>query len=261
MSGICPIAEHGFWKQRAKAQLGLAHLMSASQSAAGFNGTTTTGWLIGLDGTHVGEDFRLQEGDVVVGSGWDADVVLTAPGLSGSHALFQSTHDKCKVSDLGGREGLIVNGVATKREILFDGDEVTIGGLRLMFRSATQQNSGYRPQFRERPQGVPVISAMKRRFLAGWLLARNGAHQGQDFRLLIGSNTVGRKAGVDIALNEPSILDEHLVIGATHEHGLISSSESATGIRVNGAKISGDTGIFDSDILQLNEVEFLVKWF
>jgi len=261
MAEICPIAERGFWSERSRSQRGLAHILSSHQSANGFIGHQTLGWLIGLDGVHIGEDFRLQDGTITIGAGWNAGVVLTAPGLSSSHAAISSSTDSCMIRDIGGREGVLVNGTKVSREFLQDGDEIGIGGQRLMYRSAKAEAPGYRPKFRPRPHGVPIMTAVKRRYVAGWLLGRNGAHMGQDFRLLIGSNTVGVGTAIEVALADAGILDRHLVLQATKDRGIISATETASDVLVNGKKLSGDRSIVDSDVLTLNNIEFLVKWF
>jgi hypothetical protein len=93
------------------------------------------------------------------------------------------------------------------------------------------------------------------------LVARSGVHLGQDFRVLTGANTIGKKTGIDISLADPAIQDQHLILTATRERGVISGFETARLICVNGKPLKGDQIIADSDVLRLNDVEFLVKWF
>lgn len=67
-----------------------------------------------------------------VGRGDDGDLVLASDAVSREHAVFVRRGDGVTVSDLGSRNGVLVNGATTSGEhLLSDGDRITIGPVTL----------------------------------------------------------------------------------------------------------------------------------
>ena len=71
---------------------------------------------------------------MTVGTLQSNDMVLDADGVSRVHAVFERFGDSWCVRDLGSRNGTFVNGGRIIGErALHSGDEVVLGGLRLLF--------------------------------------------------------------------------------------------------------------------------------
>lgn len=86
---------------------------------------------------HAGRTLLLHEGPNVIGRDPDVAIVIDSPKVSRRHALITINAGGATMSDLGSKNGTFVNGVRVRSPIfLSDGDEITVGSTRLVFRSA-----------------------------------------------------------------------------------------------------------------------------
>jgi len=94
------------------------------------------GWLVALDGAQKGEDFRIREGQNIIGSGADADIQLHDVTISSRHASLRYKDNKFVLSDLDSTNGTFLNSGSgpIAREELKDNDIVTLGGVSLKFK-------------------------------------------------------------------------------------------------------------------------------
>jgi hypothetical protein len=94
------------------------------------------GWFVALDGDQKGEDFRLREGQNMIGSDSSCDVVLTDGTISGKHASLRYKDGKFFLTDLDSTNGSFLNDQADSiaREELKDNDIVRLGDVRLKFK-------------------------------------------------------------------------------------------------------------------------------
>jgi pSer/pThr/pTyr-binding forkhead associated (FHA) protein len=91
-----------------------------------------------------GEGRRLPLRDEqTLGRGREADLRLDDPGASRLHVRLSRSRDGYVASDLGSKNGLCVNGRrCTRPRALRAGDELTIGGTRLVFDGGQQATDG-----------------------------------------------------------------------------------------------------------------------
>ena len=81
------------------------------------------------------EQFPLFVGENIVGRAPEANVRLEASGVSRRHARIEVAGDHVHIEDLGSKNGTAVRGQRiTAATPLTDGDDVTIGSVRLLFR-------------------------------------------------------------------------------------------------------------------------------
>ena len=94
------------------------------------------GWLVALTGEQKGEDFRIRDGQNIIGSAPDADVVLRDSAVSSKHASLRCKDQKFFITDLDSTNGTFVNDASepVAREELKDNDLVRIGDLTLKFK-------------------------------------------------------------------------------------------------------------------------------
>lgn len=94
------------------------------------------GWFVALTGEQKGEDFRVHDGQNVIGSAPDADIVLRDTAISGKHASLRYKDQKFFLTDLDSSNGTYVNDGSTPiaREELKDNDIVRIGEVSLKFK-------------------------------------------------------------------------------------------------------------------------------
>jgi len=73
----------------------------------------------------------LSPGDTIVGRASLCDLPIDDPSISRRHARFRVHGDRCRLTDLGGRNGTFVNGEAITEAELRDGDTVVVGRFAL----------------------------------------------------------------------------------------------------------------------------------
>jgi hypothetical protein len=94
------------------------------------------GWFVALTGEQKGEDFRIRDGQNVIGSASDADIVLRDTTISGKHASLRYKDQKFFLTDLDSSNGTYLNDARDPiaREELKDNDVVRIGEVSLKFK-------------------------------------------------------------------------------------------------------------------------------
>lgn len=83
--------------------------------------------LVVLAGEGVGQMFRIEGSEVVVGRGDDADIRLQDDGVSRRHARIVRTKGELCIEDLQSANGTLLNGQSVRNAVLRDGDKIQIG--------------------------------------------------------------------------------------------------------------------------------------
>ncbi len=108
------------------------------------------------------------DGEVVVGSTSDCDLVLTDPSVSPRHCRIEKKSGRWRVADLASETGTRVRGTEVSQLVLSDGDAIEVGGVALRFHRS-----------RPRPGGAPPVAdeaessespRRGRRAVSPWLL-------------------------------------------------------------------------------------------
>lgn len=95
------------------------------------------GWLVVLDGPQRGEDFRLRDGQNVIGSGPVADIRLQGEAVDARHASLRHRSGAFSLTDLDSHKGTFLNAGVTRiaRQMLKDNDVIRIGCVSLKFKA------------------------------------------------------------------------------------------------------------------------------
>lgn len=95
------------------------------------------GWVVALNGSDRGQDFRLNSGKNVLGTAADCEIVLTDPYLSSKHATIR--HDgqdgSFMIIDLDSTNGTFVNDKRISKDELIDNDTIRLGRTELKFKA------------------------------------------------------------------------------------------------------------------------------
>ena len=94
--------------------------------------------------------------------------------------------------------------------------------------------------------------------VCGWLVALNGQHKGEDFRLRVGKNVIGAAADCDIVLTDKKISRKHATIRYEGGEFQIADLDSSNGTHVNDEKVQKHD-LIDNDIIKLGDIEFEFK--
>ena len=94
------------------------------------------GWLVALTGEQKGEDFQVREGQNILGTSPDADIVVRDSAASARHASIRHKEGKFFLVDLDSENGTRLNDgeQPIARETLKDNDVIRIGELTLKFK-------------------------------------------------------------------------------------------------------------------------------
>jgi hypothetical protein len=94
------------------------------------------GWFVALTGDQKGEDFRIRDGQNIIGSAGDADILLRDTAVSGKHASLRYKDQKFYITDLDSTNGTFLNEGKDPiaREELKDNDIIRVGEVSLKFK-------------------------------------------------------------------------------------------------------------------------------
>ena len=98
----------------------------------------------------------------------------------------------------------------------------------------------------------------KSREVCGWIVALNGQHKGEDFRLRTGKNVLGTAADCDIVLTDKKISRKHATLRYEGGEFQIADLDSSNGTFVNDEKVQKHD-LIDNDIIKLGDIQFEFK--
>jgi hypothetical protein len=81
----------------------------------------------------------------------------------------------------------------------------------------------------------------------------------QEFDLRPGATRIGRSAGCEITIDDPSISREHAEIVVDDRGACIRDLGSRNGVRVNGARITGETTLRDGDRIGIGQQDLVLN--
>jgi diguanylate cyclase (GGDEF)-like protein len=89
-------------------------------------------YLIVLAGTNVGEMFKLDDNESVIGRSTGVTIRLTDDGISRRHARVVQEGGEVTIEDLKSANGTLVNGSTIERHVLRDGDKIRLGSTTIL---------------------------------------------------------------------------------------------------------------------------------
>ena len=95
-------------------------------------GARDRAYLIVLQGSNVGEMYRLEAGESVLGRGTAATIRLGDDGVSRKHARVIVENNAVRIEDLGSANGTLVNGQLVQTVGLHDGDKIQLGSTTIL---------------------------------------------------------------------------------------------------------------------------------
>ncbi|HEX7601445.1 MAG TPA: FHA domain-containing protein, partial [Polyangiaceae bacterium] len=89
-------------------------------------------YMIVLTGSNVGEMYRLQAGETVIGRASTVAIKLGDDGISRRHARVIVEGTVVRIEDLQSSNGTLVNGARVDSQTLKDGDKIQIGSTTIL---------------------------------------------------------------------------------------------------------------------------------
>jgi hypothetical protein len=111
--------------------------ISAEDIAGTHANKAVVGWLVCMEGSQKGQDFRIFDGRNVVGTAADCDIVVFDGYVSARHAIIsvESSKSRYTVQDLDSRNHTFVNRQQVMKQDLVDNDEIRWGNARFRFKA------------------------------------------------------------------------------------------------------------------------------
>jgi len=95
-----------------------------------------------------------------------------------------------------------------------------------------------------------------RRALAGWLVAVGGEQDGQDFRIEVGRNTIGKGAESDVVIKDAHASEKHAVLEVSEEgRARLRDLDSRHGTFVDECRVHGERPISDGDHVRIGNTD------
>jgi diguanylate cyclase (GGDEF)-like protein len=105
--------------------------MAPAQPAAE-GGQAAVPTLVVLSGSNVGEMYRLEKEQMVIGRGDKVDLRLVDEGISREHVRLSKAEGRVVLEDLGSTNGTYCNGQRVARQPLAEGDKILIGSTTIL---------------------------------------------------------------------------------------------------------------------------------
>jgi hypothetical protein len=110
------------------------------------------------------------------------------------------------------------------------------------------------------PRKTVLLSALRRPPVVGWLVAMNGQHKGEDFRLREGQNIIGSGDGLEVSLREPAVSAKHASVRYREGVFSLSDLDSTNGTFLNdGTEPIARVELKDNDVIRIGEVSLKFK--
>lgn len=107
---------------------------------------------------YLAHDLELPNGEFIVGRSAECQLSVDDPLVSRQHARFAVRPDGVSVSDMGSRNGVLVNGVRIEGpRALADGDKLVIGSQELTFQQTDERP---RPRLRDTRLAMQTLGAV-----------------------------------------------------------------------------------------------------
>lgn len=105
-----------------------------------------------------------------------------------------------------------------------------------------------------------LLATLRRPPVVGWLVAMNGQHKGEDFRLREGQNIIGSGGGLDVNLNDQAVSAKHASIRYRDGGFSLTDLDSTNGTFLNdGVEPIARAELRDNDVIRIGEVSLKFK--
>jgi two-component system, cell cycle response regulator len=106
--------------------------MAPAQEAGPPDAQPAAACLVVLSGSNVGEMYRIEKAQVVIGRGDKVDLRLVDDGISREHVRLSQEEGRIVLEDLGSTNGTYCNGQRVTRQPLAEGDKILIGSTTIL---------------------------------------------------------------------------------------------------------------------------------
>ena len=137
-----------------------------SQGPAAQTGEGQNAYLVVMAGSNVGEMYKLDKGQLIIGRGDKADLRLLDDGISRDHARIVKDGAEFVLEDMGSTNGTYRNGARVTRQALSEGDKILLGSTTILkFTYQDQLDEAFQRQMAESALRDGLTRAYNKRYL------------------------------------------------------------------------------------------------
>jgi len=137
-----------------------------SQAPEAPTGEGQNAYLVVMAGSNVGEMYKLDKDQLVIGRGDKADLRLLDDGISRDHARVVKDGAAMMLEDMGSTNGTYCNGVRVTRQALSEGDKILLGSTTILkFTYQDQLDEAFQRQMSESALRDGLTRAYNKRYL------------------------------------------------------------------------------------------------
>ena len=120
--------------------------------------------LVVLEGTSVGEVYKLEKFPLLLGRDSSCDIPITEEGVSRQHARIERKDKSYVIADLGSTNGTYINGLPINQSVLSEGDKIRLGDILLKFSLQDAIDVSHQENMREMAMRDPLTKVYNRRY-------------------------------------------------------------------------------------------------
>jgi pSer/pThr/pTyr-binding forkhead associated (FHA) protein len=204
---------------------------------------------------------ELKDGETVIGSGPECQVMLAAPGIAARHCTLLTRGEQATVRAFDPSSVVVLNGKQITADApLKAGDLLLFAkvGCRVV---ATEKAAAPAPVRRSPPPGAGDDDNGRTRVRAALpkfvMRGVSGPTFGKTFGV-VGTNTLGRSAECDISIPTDEISRHHAKLQVVPDGVMVEDLGSANGTFINNTRVHGGTLMKPGDELRLDTVRFML---
>ena len=205
------------------------------------------------------EPVELKDGETLVGSDSDCQIMLAAPGISARHCALLARGEQASVRALDGAV-VVLNGKQIVADAPFKAGDLLLFG-KVGCRVVASEKTAPTPPRRPPPPGpmdddngrTRVRAALPKFIMRGV----SGPTFGKTFGV-VGTLTLGRSAECDISIASDEISRHHAKLQVVPDGVMVEDLGSANGTFINNQRVHGGTLMKPGDELRLDTIRFML---
>jgi diguanylate cyclase (GGDEF)-like protein len=135
--------------------------------AAAADGGQNDAYLVVMAGSNVGEMYKLDQDQLVIGRGDNVGLRLVDDGISREHARIVKDGSQMVIEDLGSTNGTYCNGERVTRHALSEGDKILLGSTTILkFSHQDRLEEAFQRQMSESAQRDGLTRAFNKRYFS-----------------------------------------------------------------------------------------------
>jgi pSer/pThr/pTyr-binding forkhead associated (FHA) protein len=205
------------------------------------------------------EPVELKDGDTLVGSGADCQIMLAAPGIGMRHCVLRTRGESTTVKPSDAPSVTVLNGKQiTDETSIKPGDLVLFAKIGCRVVSLDRSVSApIRKPIPAAPAGDDGRTRVRMALPKFMLRGVSGPTFGKTFAV-VGSMIIGRNPDCAIAIATDEISRQHAKLQVTPSGVMVEDLGSANGTFVNNQRVHGSAMMKANDELRLDTIRFLL---